>query len=898
MTLPRYSLLGAWRLPLRIARRDALRHRGRSILVLVMIALPVLAVTAADVLMQTSSVSGVESIDRRMGAAEALVRVDQGIGRVEQGPDPDDSFPILDAAGDGAGPPVMLTADQVAAALGGPRLLEIRSGETTVRTDKGAVTAGLTEVDLADPLTRGLYDLRSGRWPQDSGEVVVNEVLVSKGYAIGETLDRPGADQVDPIIVGVAESTSVRDFPLAAGPIGAFGVESEHSHEWLVDGAAVSWTMVRELNALGITVASRAVITDPPPVSEWPESMQSSAGIDDATVAVIVLVVVMALIEVVLLAGPAFAVGARKQQRSLALMSAAGGTPTQSRRVVIGSAVVLGGVAAALGVVLGLGAARLLVPVIQSRSSSYLGPYDVPWLHLAGIAGFGLLSAFLAAIVPAYLASRQDVVAVLAGRRGDRAPSLKSPILGVVLLGAGIAGSVFGATGGGEIMIAASAIPAVLGMILLIPLVLAGLGKVGGRLPLVLRYAVRDAARHRTRTVPAVAAVAATVAGVVALGVGLTSDEAENRETYTASLEDGRGVVTAYQQDPAWPAIRATVEREAPGAEISEQQGLAESYAAEAEEYTYTQVTVPGRDYLLDSYGSAMGSGILVSDDRLPVGVVGLAGADVARAEQVLRAGGLVAFTSPGIEVDSDTARLVSEVSDNDTGEVLDRNVADIPAEFITLDYSGAGPAAILSTPAAQTVGLEPALVALVLGKDQVSQDQEEAISEALGAVDQSASIYVERGYQAEDETLIAQLILIALGGVLMLGGTLTATFLALSDARPDLATLSAVGASPRTRRGVAAAYAVVVGFVGAVLGAAVGFIPGIAITYPLTGQSGTSCIVEGSGGCVATGEAIGPFLDVPWLMILGLVVALPLLTAVVVGLFARSRLPLVARLD
>ena len=72
-----------------------------------------------------------------------------------------------------------------------------------------------------------------------------------------------------------------------------------------------------------------------------------------------------------------------------------------------------------------------------------------------------------------------------------------------------------------------------------------------------------------------------------------------------------------------------------------------------------------------------------------------------------------------------------------------------------------------------------------------------------------------------------------------MLGGTLTATFLALSDARPDLATLSAVGASPRTRRGVAAAYAVVVGLVGAVLGAAVGFIPGIAVTWPLTSAAG-----------------------------------------------------------
>ena len=69
-----------------------------------------------------------------------------------------------------------------------------------------------------------------------------------------------------------------------------------------------------------------------------------------------------------------------------------------------------------------------------------------------------------------------------------------------------------------------------------------------------------------------------------------------------------------------------------------------------------------------------------------------------------------------------------------------------------------------------------------------------------------------------------------------MLGGTLTATFLALSDARPDLATLSAVGASPRMRRGVAASYALVVGMVGAAARRRwSGFIPGIAITYPLT---------------------------------------------------------------
>ena len=78
------------------------------------------------------------------------------------------------------------------------------------------------------------------------------------------------------------------------------------------------------------------------------------------------------------------------------------------------------------------------------------------------------------------------------------------------------------------------------------------------------------------------------------------------------------------------------------------------------------------------------------------------------------------------------------------------------------------------------------------------------------GPIDDSDIGYVSADSVSSPSRAVARLrvVLGALGAVLMLGGTLTATFLALSDARPDLATLSAVGASPRTRRGVAAAYA------------------------------------------------------------------------------------------
>ena len=882
MTLPSLGV-STWRLPLRLARRDALRHRARSALVLVMIALPVLAVTAADVLLQTSTVSGPESVDRRMGAAEALISVTEGTGKVAQPPDPDSCCPYTTG---GHGP--VPTADQISSLLDGAPLVELRRGEVDFKTPKGQTPLDATEVDLRDAATRGLFHLSSGRLPRDAGEVVVNQSVLDFGYRVGEPLDLAADGGVDPTIVGVAESSTLRSYPTAAGPIGSLAVETHGTTQWLASGGPVSWATVRQLNEIGATVASRAVIDHPPPESQWPPEVQQNFSSDSSsTVAVVALIVTMALIEVVLLAGPAFAVTARKQQRSLALMAATGGTPTQSRRVVVASAVVLGGAAALAGVALGIGVARLLQPLLQHRSDQRFGPFEVPWVHLWGVAGFGLLSAFLAAVVPAHLASRQDVVAVLAGRRGDRPPSLRSPLLGLALVGVGVLLSVLGSTQeSGEFLIAASAIPTVLGMVLLVPVVLTGLAKLSGRLPLVLRYAVRDANRHRTRTVPAVAAVAATVAGVVALGIALSSDQAENRETYQPSVAAGIGIVTSYPppqqgdepaKSPPWSALRAVVARELPDAAVTDQVGLSESSA-------YAEVLLDGAS-LLSSYSSSVGSGVMVSDDALPPGLIGISKAEAARAAAALRGGGVVAFSNT--ERGDGQVTVLSHSYDDSTGADTLTTRTKAAATFITVPGAWSGPAAVISPGVAAELGAKPTTVALAVS-GHITAAEQESVNEGLAAVAPYTSMYVERGYQPDDAAVIVQLVLVLLGAVLMLGGTLTATFLALSDARPDLATLSAVGASPRTRRGVAAAYAVVVGSVGAFLGAVVGLIPGIAVTRPLTRVTGNG---PGLG-------ATGPFLDIPWLTVLVLVAGLPCVTALVVGLFARSRLPLVARLD
>src|SRR5690606_24683819 len=131
--------------------------------------------------------------------------------------------------------------------------------------------------------------------------------------------------------------------------------------------------------------------------------------------------------------------------------------------------------------------ATIAVPITQRLDSSRFGPFEVPWSLLALVAGFGLLSAVLAAVVPAFSASRHDIVAVLAGRRGEGRPSTRSPFLGLALLATGIAGAVLGSAGGRDtapLLIAGSALLSVFGMILLVPMTVALVSRAAAGLPL------------------------------------------------------------------------------------------------------------------------------------------------------------------------------------------------------------------------------------------------------------------------------------------------------------------------------------------------------------------------------------------------------------------------------
>jgi putative ABC transport system permease protein len=887
-----------WRPALRIARREALRARGRSILVLVMIGLPVLAIVALDTLGRTSDVSTRESLDRRLGTADALVMYAGTGGAVNQSPD---TSTEESEAPQGDPPPAPTTAGL--RSLLGPHasVIELYRGHASVRTTLGVARPEAVGTDLRNPMTRGLFDLRAGRLPRDRSEVVVSQRLADRGFPAGSRLTL--ADGTSLHVVGVVESTTTRDLNLVVGDAAILGLEATTDGAadlgWLVSRpAGVDWSAVRSLNQHGLFALSRQVVEHPPPASEVTVRSYNGGGLGGAEVAVLGLVVAMALLEVVLLAGPAFAVGARRQQRALALMAATGAEPPHLRQVVLASGVVLGGAAAALGALGGVVLAWVAVPAVQQFSTNRLGPFDMSGRDVAAIAACGFGSALLAAFLPAVLAGRSDVVAVLAGRRGETRPARWSPAVGAFLLAAGVAGSAYGANkaNGGEIPITMSAILAVVGMVLLTPSALGGLGRIARMLPLPLRFAVRDAARHRSRTAPAVAAVAATVAGVVALGIGGMSDAAQNRALYTPGAPLGAGVVQAHSpQQPDWQALAAAVHRELPHARTRLVTGVDEAQPVQYDVSPRSDATPspsgPGEvEGFSTSYGSQLGSAVLVGAAMLPD--LGLSGSDLSRARAALARGEVVLFD------DRKAAKPVpvtihGQRFPQNGGEPTEAGSWDGRAVLVHAPGSSQPARAVVPASVARAMGLPVTTTAMLVDRATIDQSAEDSIDEALGGLDDSASMYVERGYQ-DDSTRVILLLLGCIGGALVLGGTLTATFLALSDARPDFATMGAVGADPRTRRTVGAAYAGTIGVVGAVLGAAVGFVPGIAVTFPLTSSSWA-----GPGATTTTGERIaGHYLDVPWLLVLGLVVVLPLLTAVVVGLASRARLPMVSRLS
>lgn len=939
----------SWRAAVRIARRDAWRFKGRSFLVLAMIALPILGVSAADLTMRTAELSTEEQLARTLGAADARI-TDPGYGGVPilQHPVEENSMPV----GDFENKPWPEGETDVTKAFpANSTVLTDSVGGGKVRTAHGLLQTEIRELKAADPMARGILALQDGRFPERPDEVAATtHFLESSGLGIGSTVAARGLDREYRIVGAYELPDDLKADQLNALP-GAFldplgkavdaaglaGTGKSTTHLLALPRSAgadgFTWNMVKEANAKGVQVMSRAVALAPPADSDVPLFQQEgwgnygdSAAAEAAALAAAGTIVGLAMLEICLLAGPAFAVGARRSRRQLGLVGANGGDRRHIRAIVLAGGLVIGAAAAVVGTVLGLVLTFALQPVLEDYMGQRFGSFDIRPLELLGIGLLAVLTGLLAAVVPAVTASRQTVLASLTGRRGVRRSSRVLPVAGLIaaLLGAAIA--LYGSVVSDEfLLVAGGSALAELGVVAMTPALVGLFGRTGRWLPLSPRLALRDAVRNRGRTAPAVAAVLAAVAGTVAVATYQASDDAQQRAAYEARLPHGAvSVVVKEGGGRDVPAVsdavqknlpvdvRADVNRIVVGKATCEMYGDAKgcgrhevvipvanrcplwAYTADgsdpAEKYTKAERRKLAKDWRCSETPSMAytETGLVVADAKL----LKVLEIEDPAAEKALAEGKVVTFSRTMVDAKGKLGiKLITDTTKAD--EAMERG-KEAPGEIKSFDVHQAargtnayGLAGIVPPAAAKAAGITTVPFGAYFSTDRTpTTEQRQKLDEELATTGAGAELHVEEGFVSENSIVLLSLTVFA--GLITIGAAGIATGLAQADAEADLKTLAAVGAPPRVRRTLSGFQCGVVAVMGVLLGSAAGVLPaiGLRLTERRQQMNWYEAALD-QGGLMDMPQV--PII-VPWETLAALLVAVPLGAALLAALVTRSR--------
>ncbi|SBT53331.1 FtsX-like permease family protein [Micromonospora auratinigra] len=891
------AALGSWRAALRIARREARRARRRTVLVLAMIALPVLGLSFVAASYDMSELTRAEQQERRLGAADVELRW------VAEGPQVQDAWgssywPVREEEPPRTRP---VRAEELGALLpAGSRLTRVRWWTPfSIRVGDRSEPIDARAVDLTDPIARPAATLLAGRRPSAPDEVALSPQLHRRlGVPLGGALRTPEGATYR--VVGVVEFPDALRELVALRPEAARDTVDVPDESWLVDlPGPVDEALADRLNAHGIVLAARAPL---------PGRYESDLGPDlpDAEHAGnAVLVGGLGLLEVVLLVGPAFAVGVRRRRRDLALVAVAGGDAAHLRRIVLADGVVLGAGGAALGLLLGVAAAfagRPLVEqyVLHARS----GGYRVFPAALAAIAGVAVLAGVLAALAPAWTAARQDVVAGLAGRRQPPRHRPRWLVLGVLLTVVGAALAALGATRTAPTLVLSGVILGELGLVFVTPALVGLLARAGRLLPLAPRLALRDASRNRSLAAPAISAVMAAVAGSVALGVYVASDDARSRALWQPGIPPGHVLLLRTGDPLAPPTPSATdlagqVRAVLPDATVAPIDQAVCAPPAGLDDYCLVEAVLPAdrrcpygpvdgpepgaaapaaRDDPRCARAFRSADGFYLPaylDDGSALGpLTGAPAGEIEAARRALR-GGAVVVSDPRLVVDG-TVTVTVSVGNRTTETRLPGHVL----------HGGVAVDRLVVPPSAATaLGVRAERVGYVLDSPRpVDAAQRQRLAAALARAG-ALSVTVEpAGPPSRYRSL---LLLLSIGaGVITLGAAAVATGLAAAEGRRDLSTLAAVGADPRVRRVLSLCQAGVIAVLGSALGLAAGLGSAAIILLSLNRRYAESWPVQEPYPLVVPGLTVGVLVVVPVVAMAG------------AALFTRSRLPVERRLD
>ncbi len=796
---------------------------------------------------------------------------------------------------------------------GGTELIPISVGSTRVETAAGIAGADVVAGDALDPRFEGRYTLVEGSRPRGNDEVAVTRALLERlDGGLGGTLTLTDTDETFTVtaIVDIAE------LPDSETAVVLPSADRFSGPTWYLPDTALSWDQIQGLNDEGFVVFSREVVLDPPEWTNPNAGMSGDTALFLSGLTALGVGAAFTAYVVVMLAGAAFAVSGRRQERALAIAASVGADARDLRRTVLLQGTVLGGVGGVLGAAVGIAAAAIVMPLLSDGSAAQFWGFHVPWWLLALIVVFAIAVGTGAALIPARAVTKTDALSALRGARKPQAVRASRPIIGSLMILVGIALTILCGIAAAAVAVIES-IPGdspllwlpIIGIIVgpivaQIGVVVSGrwllwlFARVFSRVSVAARIATRDASANASRTVPAFAAIAATVfLGTFAVALGSMSTAHQTRNyMYTAPVGTAwvelafNECATEHPGDAV--ADRAIDILQGVGADDAavvrmqanwydfmdwETGALDPSVAADR---SLAVAVVPEQSRPTAEEGWAS-SGFATPENNLmimsPDAVEQMTGSALTEQQLDAFAAGAALVTDPSYVADGAVEIAAWGISTWESGagsDIVFRDVSeDVPdplwsarLDALTVPALPGQGGVIISASTAEDLGLEvhPRVVFAHLG-DPVSADVREELwgqAEAASTPEYSMWSGVETG--PADMWWIAPVL--AAVGVLVVGASAVALGLARFERRPDDATLTAVGATRSLRRRVAFWQGFIIAGFGLITGAAAGVLPALGIALQTTTQWG------------------GPYRigDVPWLIIAAFAVGLTVLIAAV----------------
>lgn len=893
----------------RLARRTQRGQAGRRVLVVALVALAVgIGVAAASIAASIAESDRVVEVEDRFGpAAGALFVIDEDRFAVEPPASLTDAQQAwLDAHrytgpelpdGRDFEPAAPLPLDEVlagvAAELPPDDLLVFRtSGMFQFFRDE---TLLVTDLDTNHPLAAGTFVVDGPARRLEGEEALLSpSLLADLDAGVGDRLELPGVGSVE--VVGTATRAATRSQELAVVAPGRDvpgGLPEQVVRVADVEDAALLGRRLK--TAVAETLGGSAPQQGQPPIG-MAYNLEARADFlrfqeDPTTVAALVGGVSSGLATTLaaMVAACAFAVGVRRRIRQVGMLGAVGADPAQLRRLLRREGLLIGLGGALLGAAVGGVLVWLGNPLVEHFVDREL-PFALPVVGVALPIVLGALGAVLASVWPARTAARVPTVTALAGRVPlGRVPTwlplagVAAALAGLLLLGDLLLPSGGTSPGLDALQLLAATLLATLGTAAVgVPLVALG-GRLADRLPLLPRLALRDAARQRSRSGAAIAALVPVLALPVA---GLTLWNSDG-----GFPQPDHGSAVEYRQPP--PAARVVVRgpwiegRTPPPSEELVDQVAAllpgARPAADVVELGLPEASgplhagTPGSG-LFDGQGGDIGPASLATPELL-------AALDLP-ADAVPTAGVLLLDGASWARPPSDTA-LVDLIAPPGPGQLDGRRIDGVPATVQEFTGGGAAPAVLVDPALADRAGLVEVGRGRLLELSRPPTEAERlAVQEfarggsgppLAGSVDMAASPV----FWATPLGVLLIAAAVACAVVLTVSAVAgMTTALAATESDGDLRKAVALGAPPALRRrfhGVQAWWHVQVA---ALLGTTLGLALTVAVVL-----GNTRGLLAGPDLLATVRAAV----DVPWLALTAWVLVVPVLVGLLIAGLMRS---------